>query len=440
MKTSKIFKNLFRALILVTVYSVSLSTIVSVQAASEPLEQTVVPNTLDQMTEIGESVVGDANFAKADKVNRNYGTGWRLSNVVAEYGADSEYAKNPATVVQETLSDVPEGMSGIATAIKLTNHGSNFALGDALAYNSLESDFRYFDDKHIFYFSMWVKVEEETWFDVGISYADIAYADGAPHKHNKGQYYYDLGRKFKVTPEDGWTEIGVDESGNYLPFRTHGLGTDPNENISSSFIAERNAKEDLGNTYMDLPVGLNWSVIRIYAYGPNSEVATTNGLVGDGIESGITAETSYLATGVKFWPSGTTFTKVVDVESVALDVTTKELVVGKNFYLSPTVLPENADIEVTKYESSNSAIVTVNDFGQVTAKAVGTATITYTVNNDKTAQCTVTVVEAEPVDPVDPEPKDEGTNPWILIGTVGGSVLGILVISIAAYYVIKKRK
>lgn len=433
MKISKLIKSIFTSLVLVTVFSLSLTSVFNVHA---DLKENIIPNTLDPMTEIGESVLTNGNFTNVNAVNRQYGLGWRLSNLEAEYGVGHERTLNPATVSREDLTETPEEMGNISTAIKVTSHGSNFALGDALTYNSLENDYNYFGgDKHIFYFSMWAKVEEETWFDITISYADTVWAEGVQKKHGEGQYFYDLGRKFKVTPEDGWTEVGKDENGNYLPFRTIGLGTDPGELTSTSYFEDSNANEATGNAYLKLPTGLNWAVIRIYAYGPDSDVAETNGLMGNGVDSGVTAETSYLLTGVKFWPSGTTFEEVIEVESVSLDVTSKELEVGESFVLTPSFNPSDAEIEISEFKSSNPSVVTVNNFGQVSAVGVGTATITYTVNNDKSATCTVTVVEAE--EPVDPTPIDDGIDPLVLYG---GGALGVLAIAVAAFFIVKKTK
>ena len=89
--------------------------------------------------------------------------------------------------------------------------------------------------------------------------------------------------------------------------------------------------------------------------------------MGNGVDSGVTAETSYLLTGVKFWPSGTTFEEVIEVESVSLDVTSKELEVGESFVLTPSFNPSDAEIEISEFKSSNPSVVTVNNFGQVSA-------------------------------------------------------------------------
>lgn len=60
-----------------------------------------------------------------------------------------------------------------------------------------------------------------------------------------------------------------------------------------------------------------------------------------------------------------------------------------------TVLPENATDKSVQFSSSDPAVATVTPVqGKVTGVAVGTATITGTTINGKTATCEVTVTEA----------------------------------------------
>ncbi len=88
---------------------------------------------------------------------------------------------------------------------------------------------------------------------------------------------------------------------------------------------------------------------------------------------------------------------VVSVESVSLDQTQASLYPDGRLILTATVLPENAaDISVV-WTSSNPAVAEVDQSGNVTAKSVGTATITVTTNDGgKKATCEVTVIERTP--------------------------------------------
>ena len=83
---------------------------------------------------------------------------------------------------------------------------------------------------------------------------------------------------------------------------------------------------------------------------------------------------------------------VVDVTGVSLDKTTLSLMVGWSESLSSRVSPANATNKATDWTSSNANIATVDKYGDVTAVAPGTATITVTtVDGGFTASCAVTV-------------------------------------------------
>ena len=79
-----------------------------------------------------------------------------------------------------------------------------------------------------------------------------------------------------------------------------------------------------------------------------------------------------------------------DSKKIALDVTTKEIVVGESFTLTATTTPADATII---WSSSDEAIVTV-DNGTVLGVSEGTATVTAK-NDTATATCQVTVKAAD---------------------------------------------
>ena len=65
---------------------------------------------------------------------------------------------------------------------------------------------------------------------------------------------------------------------------------------------------------------------------------------------------------------------------------------GASETLSATVLPETATDKSVKFTSSDETIATVTPIqGKVTGVKAGTATITATTANGKTAVCEVTV-------------------------------------------------
>ena len=80
------------------------------------------------------------------------------------------------------------------------------------------------------------------------------------------------------------------------------------------------------------------------------------------------------------------------VTSVSLDKTTDTIKLGDSDTLTATVSPGNATNQAVKWASSNQNVASVDDNGKVTAKAVGTATITVTTEDGKfTADCKVKV-------------------------------------------------
>ena len=89
-------------------------------------------------------------------------------------------------------------------------------------------------------------------------------------------------------------------------------------------------------------------------------------------------------------------TTTVDVEKVSLNKSATTLTEGESETLTATITPSNATGDKTvKWSSSNEAVATVDSNGKVTAKKAGTAVITATSSNGKTAGCTVTVKQKE---------------------------------------------
>ena len=84
--------------------------------------------------------------------------------------------------------------------------------------------------------------------------------------------------------------------------------------------------------------------------------------------------------------------KVIPVSSVSLNKTSLTLTVGDTETLVSTVLPENATDPSVTWTSGNTSIATVSSTGEISAKAVGSTTITVNTNDGgKTAFCTLSV-------------------------------------------------
>ncbi len=80
---------------------------------------------------------------------------------------------------------------------------------------------------------------------------------------------------------------------------------------------------------------------------------------------------------------------------VTLDKTKMSIENGKTGTLTATVSPSDSTNKSVTWSSNNSSVAVVSNTGVVTAKSVGTATITAkTVDGGKTAVCTVTVEPA----------------------------------------------
>ena len=77
---------------------------------------------------------------------------------------------------------------------------------------------------------------------------------------------------------------------------------------------------------------------------------------------------------------------------MAVSPTSKTLNVGETVQLTGTKNPTSAS-EGTQWTSSNTGVATVSGSGLVTAKAAGTATITFkNSSSTKSASCTITVL------------------------------------------------
>lgn len=98
------------------------------------------------------------------------------------------------------------------------------------------------------------------------------------------------------------------------------------------------------------------------------------------------------------------------VTAITLDQTALALEIGQTATLTASIRPQNATNRQVKWESSDSSVVSVSE-GVVTAKAVGTATVTVTAmdGSGKSASCVITVTE-KAVTPPDGNTGNNGNN------------------------------
>lgn len=90
-----------------------------------------------------------------------------------------------------------------------------------------------------------------------------------------------------------------------------------------------------------------------------------------------------------------TLPDVVEATGVKLNKATAKVEGGKTVTLKATVTPANASDKGVTWKSSNSKVAAVSTKGQVKGVAAGTATITATTHNGKTASCKVTVTNTK---------------------------------------------
>ena len=95
-----------------------------------------------------------------------------------------------------------------------------------------------------------------------------------------------------------------------------------------------------------------------------------------------------------YWKKFNNITEITLADSVALDKTEIEMILGETFLLTATVLPESATNKSIKWKTSNEAIAKVNVNGLVIATAVGEATITATTTDGSNLSsfCKVTIM------------------------------------------------
>ena len=126
-------------------------------------------------------------------------------------------------------------------------------------------------------------------------------------------------------------------------------------------------------------------------------IAIVNNGVVTGVSAGTVAITATSTTDPSITATCNVTVQAIAVTDVSLNKSSLNLQIGGNETLTATVAPANATNKNITWESSNTAVATVNN-GKVTGVAAGTATITVTtVDGNKTATCTVTVTAGTPV-------------------------------------------
>ena len=134
--------------------------------------------------------------------------------------------------------------------------------------------------------------------------------------------------------------------------------------------------------------GLTWS-------SSDEEVATVADGVVTALKSGIAMITVSTTNGKTATCEVIVNEKVIEADGVALDRTEATLTEGETLTLTATVDPETTTDKTLTWSSSDESVATVTD-GVVTALNPGTAIISVSTSNGKTASCEVTVIAEEP--------------------------------------------
>ena len=83
--------------------------------------------------------------------------------------------------------------------------------------------------------------------------------------------------------------------------------------------------------------------------------------------------------------------KPIEPRSISLNKSTLTLNEGDTYQLSATVNPSNTTNKTVTWYSKNISVASVDSNGKVTAKSIGSATITAKTSNGKKSDCTITV-------------------------------------------------
>ena len=180
--------------------------------------------------------------------------------------------------------------------------------------------------------------------------------------------------------------------------------------VYDAFAAQANGKAFTAYSLSLLPAGttaregeMSLTIGKPSAYSSSASLYSTSGAL-----STYYADDCFTATLPALGPVALIDTKEqtgsTEVTSVTLNKSALSLEVGKTGQLSATVLPNSATNKSVSWSSNNEAVATVSSKGIVTAKKAGTAVITATAVNGKSASCTVTVTggSTEPTEPVEP--------------------------------------
>ncbi len=206
------------------------------------------------------------------------------------------------------------------------------------------------------------------------------------------------------TPDDGQNTEQGGENPNDGDEPGTTPGTDPDDDkdiaVTSLLLDKTSLMLEVGESYtLVVTVSPNNATDKSITWSStNSSVATVSGGKVTAKSEGATTITATAHNGKSVSCIVTVnepAPEVIEVTSVSLNKTSLTLEIGESETLTATVLPSNATDKSVTWTCSAQTVVTVED-GKVTTIESGTATITATTSNGKTASCMITVIEPAP--------------------------------------------
>ena len=201
----------------------------------------------------------------------------------------------------------------------------------------------------------------------GLSSLDIIMGNRNNDGH-AGQYYIDDVKISVVTPVVKVEGISLDQTDLIM-------SKDSNVTLNASVVPEGVTNDTIAWSTSDSSVAVvENGVVRIAGYGSAKITATT-------LDGGYRAEC--------------TITVPVPVSGVLIGCSTMSVTAGSTFALQAAVLPVDASNKNVSWSSSDEAVATVDENGNVTAVSAGEAVITVTTEEGGFADtCSVTVKAA----------------------------------------------
>lgn len=141
-------------------------------------------------------------------------------------------------------------------------------------------------------------------------------------------------------------------------------------------------------------------LLDVYCYAKTIPSLNSNVFEGSNLENATLHVMTDMIEGYGAVSPWNQFSKIVSLGNIVSEISLKKssatLVKGQNLLLTYTISPDNAEDKSVTWNSSNTAVATVDENGEVTAISVGTAIITVTANDGSgvSASCKITVEAA----------------------------------------------